>query len=110
MTDQPTTQAALDNAEPDTTPITDDLATQLRECIEGLDRLIPATIERAQAYGLEDVWSAMDNTGRPLLADLVVAKANALSALAYLEPEFGVFGDQEIADALGGIGPDDVVR
>jgi len=64
----------------------------LRDELEAVIVAINQQIDAVARYvgdrpvvGVESVYDAMDTNGRPLLTDLLVAKANALAALAQLE-------------------------
>jgi hypothetical protein len=55
---------------------------ELARTLDGLERMIDGVVERSAAWGIPDPYAATDSHGRPLLADLVVAKANVLVLLA----------------------------
>lgn len=73
--------------------MTDDLHADLQGCADDLRRVIEAAKERHAAtaatwptvWPRPSVWEATDPNGRPLLADLLVARAQVLAALASKE-------------------------
>ncbi len=65
-------------------PAVDDLIAELRAVVIELTDVIQSTRDR-YAEGLVPAERMLDHTGRPLLGDLLAAKANALAALSRLE-------------------------
>jgi len=64
------------------------LRDELEAVIVAINQQIDAVtrwVEHRPVIGSNSVYDAMDTHGRPLLTDLLVAKANALAALAQLE-------------------------
>lgn len=67
------------------------IVNELRECLHEVQRLIDEVKARAErSYEVVELgcspYAAMDINGRPLLAELLVAKAHLLVALAAAAP------------------------
>lgn len=65
------------------------LVRELRDCLDDIEHVIEAV--KARAADDPVPWSIspyamLDTNGRPMLADLLVAKAHVLTTLAVLEP------------------------
>lgn len=67
-----------------------ELASELHDCADDLGRVIDATKARIEAdrgkpWGVDCTpYEALDTNGRPVLGDLLAARANVLVALARL--------------------------